>query len=904
VSRTLITLLWLLAWQWAGQSAVRAQTSDGLGVPVARPDDQVNATKLSKLPKQIKVVQAEYPKQAAANGVEAEVVLLLDITAEGKVAGVALATPASPTGYGFDEAAMAAARDFQFEPAELAGKPIGVQLSYRYKFKLTAKPAAVPLPSPAPSTPSPPAPSAAATPVPVPVINLAGILRERGTRLPLAGALVTVFRNLDGRPIGFEATADREGRFHFFDLAVGDWKVLVDPPGYYPFRTTETISPGEALDVTYYVERGSYNPFDVTVTADRPRKEVNRTMISAKEIGTVPGTTGDPLAVVQDFAGVARNNAPGILAVRGSAPEDTQVFVDGAVIPLIYHFGGLRSVIPIGLLDSIEFYPGNFSPYYGRATGGIIDVQLKILQPPKTGGYADVNLLDAGFYLETPVGNKGGIAFAARRSYIDLILGELIPDNAGVSLQTAPRYYDFQVLATYRPTPAHDLRAFFIGSDDRLELLLKNPALLDSQLTSNRVGSSTTFYRSLLTYRFVPREGFENKFQVSQGRNWIKLNAGNVALDVDVYESQVRDTLRQKVTDGLALTLGVDAVFAKTDLHASLPPLPKEGEPPAPLDLSMTRTTNVDGQLIWAPAVFAEAEVKPIAGGPTLLPGVRVDHFTRISETIVQPRLTIRWQVSRLITAKGGLGLFAQAPQFDEADKNLGNPNLKSERAWHYSAGIEVKPRSNITVDATVFYKQLSHLVSPTDRVTGGASGVATPLTYDNGGQGRIAGLELVARHEFSHNFAGWLAYTLSRSERRHSGASSYRLFDLDETHILTAVGTYLLPRNWQVGGRFRLVSGTPITPVVGAVANVTADRYDPIYGAINSERVGAFHQLDVRIDKRWIYQRWMLNLYLDILNIYNRANPSGVTYNFDYRKSKSQLEIPILPILGIRADF
>ena len=71
-----------------------------------------------------------------------------------------------------------------------------------------------------------------------------------------------------------------------------------------------------------------------------------------------------------------------------------------------------------------------------------------------------------------------------------------------------------------------------------------------------------------------------------------------------------------------------------------------------------------------------------------------------------------------------------------------------------------------------------------------------------------------------------------------------------------------------------------------------------------NTERLPLYHQLDVRVDKRWVYQRWMLNLYLNIQNIYNRANPEGLQYSYDFSQSKTQQGLPILPILGIRADF
>src|SRR5690606_35326063 len=149
----------------------------------------------------------------------------------------------------------------------------------------------------------------------------------------MSGVVVTVFRDDGTRPIGFEASTDETGRFAFFDLAPGEWKVSVDAPGYYPYRTTESIGAGERIDVTYHVEKGSYNPYDVTVTAERPRKEVSRTILKAEEIDKVPGGAGDPLTVVQNFAGVARSDFGGQIIVRGSAPEDTRIVIDGIGVP-------------------------------------------------------------------------------------------------------------------------------------------------------------------------------------------------------------------------------------------------------------------------------------------------------------------------------------------------------------------------------------------------------------------------------------------------------------------------------------------------------------------------------------------------------------------------------------------
>ncbi len=878
-----------------------AQTTDGVGTP-PQPEEEgeIQAGQLSKLPKQIKFVEAEYPPEALEKGIEAEVILLLDINAEGKVDSVGIAQPADPPDMGFDEAAMIAAQQFEFEPAEMDGKPIAVQITYRYKFVL--KPKEAPAPATTPEKSEKPTEETPEEPAPPPVVNFSGKLIERGTRLPLAGVTVTVFRQEAEGPVGFEAVSNAKGEFEFYDLGPGEWKVLVEPPGYYPLRTAEEIVEGQRTTVTYHVEKASYNPYDVTVTAKRPRKEVSRTVIGAEEIDKVPGGAGDPLTVVQNFAGVARSDFGGQVIVRGSAPEDSKVFLDGAEVPLIYHFGGLRSVIPVGILDSIEFYPGNFSPMYGRLTGGVIDVRLKDVKPKKVGGYADVSLLDTGLYLETPIGDKGGIALAARRSYFDAIIVAAVPDNAPVSVLTAPRYYDFQLLGSYRPAPAHDIRAFFVGSDDRLEILFKDPAEISTELEGNTFSTEISFYRSLLTYRYVPSERFENSLRVSQGRNWVYFKAGQLFFDLDVYSAQIRDVARLKLSDQYALTFGPDFAFYKYSMSIRSPRPPKEGEPPQNFSIADPITANIEGEYEWLPAFFAEAELKPVKG-LLVLPGLRFDRFDRTDEYSLQPRLTARWNVAGPFTAKGGVGLFVQEPDAEETSSQFGNPDLVTEKAIHYSAGVEYKPRPWLTLDVTGFYKDMWDLVSPTDEVVQDGDSVR-PLIYDSNGAGHVYGMELVARHEFNDNLAGWVAYTLSRAKRRDSGAEEDRLFDFDQTHIFTAVASYVLPRNWQVGARMRIVSGNPTTPVIGATFNAGTDQYDPIYGRVNSARNPLFHQFDLRLDKRWIYQNWMLNAYLDIQNVYDSKNPQGLRYNFDYTESRTDQGMPIVTILGLRAEF
>jgi TonB family protein len=855
----------------------------------------IDASELSKPPKLTRPAKVTYPPGAIGKSEEVEVTLLVDLDDKGEVTGATVIEPKTPTGLGFEEAAVTAAYSLGFEPAEVAGKPATVQIMYKFKFVPPKPPAPPPPPVAAPTN----APVEA--PKPPPVENFVGVLVERGTRLPMSGILVTIYRSGGEEPVGFENITDAKGHFHFFDLTPGTWKIFIEPPAYYPFRTTEEIRPGEVMHVTYFVERGSYNPFDKVVTAERERKEVSRTVIENVVIDKMPGAMGDPLTVIQNFAGVARSRAgSGDIIVRGSAPQDTQYFVDGAAVPLIYHFGGIRSVLPVGMIDGLEFYPGNFSPYYSRATGGIVDISTKKLKPQKAGGYFDVNLLDSGFYLETPIGDKAAVAVAARRSYIDWIVNGLIPSNAPITDVTLPRYYDYQLLANYRPAPAHDLRLFVFGSSDIFSIILRNAARAGTEIAGNQIADSTSFFRALATYRYVPSDKFENTLRLAQGHENGDIQIFQFYSHYTVDLTHLRNTARYEWSKKLALTAGLDVGYYRFSDSVYMPNAPQEGQETQP-SLTNTHQTNVSGDNVFLPGAFVELELRPLKG-LLILPGLRFDYFSDISEATFAPRLTVRYQLTKPVALKAGVGLFYQEPDpyTGQLDKNFGNPDLKAEWAVHYSAGVEWKPREHVNLDVTGFYKDLNHWISTTTATR--ADG--TPLRFDNSGAGRVYGIEVVARHELTSKFTGWLNYTLSRATRRDSGSSTYRLFEFDQTHILNVFGTYQLPRNWQIGSRFRLVSGDPTTPVTGAVYNASTLNYNPLFGAKYSDRLPPFVQLDLRVDKRWIFNRWMLNAYLDLENVFNRANPEAMQYNYDYTKKQVREGLPLYPIIGLRGEF
>lgn len=848
-------------------------------------------------PRLVQGATPTYPTEAQEEALAGQVVLEIDIDVDGQVTNASVVS-AEPAGYGFESAALEAAQKLRFLPATEGGDPIPVRIEYRFRF--------VPdVPAAAEKT-EPPGPAAASQQVAQRMGELTGQLRERGTRLPLVGVKVTVFRGEGEDAVGFETETDATGRFSFADLIVGRWRLLADPEGYYPIRATEEVADTARTEVRYTIERSAYNPYDVVVDAKRVRREVNRTTISAKQAERVPGTFGDVLAVVQNLPGVARSPAlSGEVIVRGSAPEDSQAFINGMAVPIVYHFGGLRSVMPVGMVESIDFYPGNFSVEYGRATGGVIDVGIKQLQPKKVGGYVDLSLLDASLYLEVPVTDQLAIAVAGRRSYVGDVIAQTLGSDAGNIV--APRYYDSQALISYKPSPAHELEVFFLLSDDLFELALDEPVAADAEQIVSDIGLSTSFYRAIVDYSYVPSERLDNQLKLSFGRDRFNFNLGqDLTFDVDLTQVQLRDTLRYALNDALAVRVGVDGLLQDSTGQARLPNLPQEGDPAGPEGDNVRLNEGVDTNLtreVFSGATFAELELSPFEG-TLMVPGVRLEYFSLTKELTLSPRVTLRQQLHPQWTIKGGAGLFIQEPDIIEMSTELGNPDLDTEKAMHYSVGVEYTPLDYLTLDVTGFYKTLNDQVSATDAVV--LEGDDTrPLVYDNGGRGRVVGLELLARHNLYAGFSGWVAYTLSRAQRRDSGSDSYRLFDYDQTHIFTAVGSYQLPRNWEVSTRFRYVTGNVYTPATGAVYDADADAYSALYGSVNSDRLEAFYQVDFRIDKRWVFDSWMLNAYLDIQNVTNRANLDGISYNYNFTETEDGNQgLPLTPVLGLRGEF
>jgi TonB family protein len=821
--------------------------------------------KLTRAPTLLHFVEASYPEEARTAGLEARVLLEVDISVTGEVTRAVVTGPA---GHGFDEAALQAVQQFRFTPAEVDNKPSAVRISYAYEFVLKPLAQEAPLEGP---------------------INLQGTVLERGTRRPVAGAEVAL-------PYAHLSTiTDAKGAFAFHDVPLGPQKVQVLADGYEGFQTAETLNQGKALRVSYYVLRNFFSPYETVVRADREKKEETEYSLSLQEVQRIPGTYGDALKVVQNLPGVAR--APfngGLIAIRGTSPQDSGIFLDGEPLPLLFHFGGLTAVYNSEMLQSVDYLPGNFPPYYGNILGGVVDVKSR---DPKTDGFhgvVDVNVIDTNFVLEGPLGDNFSLAVAGRRSYIDLFL-PLFISGSSTSFTVAPRFDDAQLKLDWKPNSKNTLTLLALHSQDSFSLVTGSTPSGNPTIGRNFT-DSTGFNQLRLRYTY--QDGPVRWDTIALfGETHINVQIG-ASEGIELHSNPIglRSTLEVATFGNLTIAGGVDWYYQPAFVTVALPEPPTVGQPRGDLYPLLYESTHT-----WASdlGLWVEGRWRPV---PTVLvlPGLRIDQSLFKGQPTpswtFDPRVAVRWTVAPPLVLKAGLGVYHEAPNTagGDTDPVFGNPDLTSQRSIQASIGLEWTVRPGLFFTFETFYNRLTSVVSP----------APAPERLSNAGIGRIWGFEVFLRQALTSRLFGWLSYSFSKSQRLDAVGDDWHPFAYDQTHVLTAILSYKLGAGWELGGRFRFATGNPQTPVLGGVKDDNTDTFVPVLGPLYSARLPNFIQLDIRIDKIWVFNTFSLDLYLDIQNVTDARSVEGTTYSYNYSQAVYFVGLPIVPVLGLKAVF
>ena len=675
------------------------------------------------------------------------------------------------------------------------------------------------------------------------LVKLAGRVLARGTRQPLVGAQVSIAVG-DGTRADGETKPDGS-----FALAVlpGTRQLRVQSPGFEPTTRSLTISADTGDFVVRLEPRSEGERYETIVTAESP--EAPSVPIKKEELVHTAGSFGDPFRVIESLPGVAQSTWPlPFYAIRGANPGNTGFFIDGVRAPALFHFALGPSVIHPFFIQDLEFFPGGYPVSYGRYVSGIVAANTATPATDRLHVSADVRLFDAGGIAASPFDNgKGTVAVAGRYSYTGLVLSAF--SNA-YSLD----YWDYQVRVQH-PLGPGTLTLFAFGSGDNLEQ--KNPDKTDYGFP----GAPQTIAPGLANLMFH-RAQLRWDGRVAGGRLTVATVAGvddstvsitslfSLPVGSRMYTLAPRISERWSLLTWLEFELGADAEMQRAR-PVSLVKI--SGGYLADIyetDLFHDRDSVSAGVYTGVALRFGDRL--------TVAPGLRYDgYFEQGTEKYAaSPRVLVRLRVGPHDWLKAAAGQFSQMPSLP-----VGVPGFESfglatyglQRSRQASFGVESALEDRLGVDAnldtSIFYQRL-HLTDLKSSLIPDPEDIHLLEPRE----GESYGLEVMVRRPMKHRLYGWLAYTLSRSLRVVDGIIVPS--DWDQRHILNLVVGYRWPRNYSTSARFHYNSGRPYP--------LYSDRTKDVEGYI---QLPGFPQLDLRVDKRFVFDSFVMDAYLELVN-------------------------------------
>ncbi len=629
------------------------------------------------------------------------------------------------------------------------------------------------------------------------------------------------------------------------------------------------------------------------VVVQSARPALSKQVLSGAELGRVAGAGNDPMRALQALPGVvAASDSDAAPAIRGSRPGDNLYYVDFLPVGYAFHLGGYLSTVHGDLVQQFELHTGAFGPEFGDVNGGIVDIRLRAPRKDRVGGKLSGGLLGADLLVEGPVSENQSFFFAAKQSYLDLLIRKSQKDDDSGVLYKLPRYGDYQGRFAWTLQPGQELSFYALGARDAIKFSLAADETLGQQqpaLVGNSSSRESSHTEGLVwDARFSPQ--LSNKLAIGHLSTASRGQVGSaVSADIEGSQSFLRDQVRLRLGDAHELSAGgmLSAYRYKLDLDL-LDARCTEFDPQC--DLSSAARKRYKDEIRFNYATLFLKDRWQISEQLAATAGIHYTRDSYLHRNIVEPRLGLEWRAMPSTTVSLAYGEHNQPPEGPQVLRELGNPGLAHVRSRQTVLGVQQSLADGWSWKAELYDKRLRDFI------------VADPrLNYVNGGSGDARGLELfIKKDPQGSRFSGWASVSLSKARRRNDLSGQQFDFEYDQPVVVNLVGTYELSERWRFGAKWSLHSGNRYTPIIGT-GRYPDGRVKPLYAAINSDRLPAYHRLDLRADQK-VSDR--LSIYYELINAYAHKNISGYSYNADYSKRKVVSELGLMPNVGLEYKF
>lgn len=716
---------------------------------------------------------------------------------------------------------------------------------------------------------------------------LNGTVKDVTSNDPIIGANIILLGADKG------TSTDLDGAYRLESIPPGIYNIQVSYLGYETITQSEIEIQGiKPTNINFSMVESSKQLEEIVVKASlfktSSESPLSLRSIGVSEIKRNPGGNRDISRVIQSLPGVTstasfRND----LIIRGGAPNENRFFIDDVEIPVINHFatqgssGGPAGIINVDFIREVDFFSGAFPSSRGNALSSVFNFKFRDGRDDRIGTSLTAGASDIGWTLEGPIGQKSTFLFSARRSYLQFLFKAL-------GLPFLPTYTDFNLKYKYKIDNKNELTFIGLGAVDDFEINTSANDTESKQYLIERLPVNTQWnYTNGLVYRHYTNSGYVN---IVVSRNMLNNKAvkylnndeSNLANLILNYKSQeIENKLRFEYYSKIGqwdYLVGSSYDYVKYNNRTYNAIYNNTG--PEVINYSSDLDLHKYG-------LFTTFSHKFFKNKLDISFSARLDgnSYSKVMNNPLQqlsPRFSASYKINDLISTNLNLGRYFQLPPFTSLGYTFDNVfvnklnNITYISCNQFIFGVELNPDlyNKITVEA--YYKAYGHypyLIR--DKISlanlGGDFGIIGNEPILSISNGKTYGIEFMAQRRISKGFYGILAYTFGKSQFSNAN-DIFAPSSWDSRQIISFTGGKRFESNWEIGLKYRFQSGLPYTPF-SANSNL-AINWDrnlggiPDYSQINSLRYNALGTLDLRVDKKWYFKNWDLNLYIDIQNV------------------------------------
>jgi hypothetical protein len=729
-------------------------------------------------------------------------------------------------------------------------------------------------------------------------VTISGYVRDSLSGENLSGVVV------QAKPVNLGAVSNAYG-YYSLTLPAGKCELFYSYIGYALSKVTVTLSKDTTINVQLLEDAQELEA--VVIEGEKITDVVNTTQMSVntlqiETIKQLPAIFGeiDVLKVVQLLPGIkAGTEGTSGFFVRGGSNDQNLILLDDAVVYNAAHMGGLFSVFNADAVKGLKIYRGDFPAHYGGRLSSVLDVQMKEGNNKNFKATGGLGLISSRLTLEVPIQkNKSSLLISGRRTYVDLFTRLINEANKSKPNYTPlPNYYfyDLNLKANY-PISEKDrlyLSGFF--SSDAITLSLNffsfdfswqnsTAALRWNHLFSKKLFLNTTAIFSHYVY------SINNEFADLKGQLNSRINDWVLKADFEYFPSP-----KHTVRLGAHYTYHM---FNPSSFNAQ--------------SRDQAVRFAADQKLFGTELAAYVADDWELSNKVRINSGLRLSGFLAGSTVYsgLEPRLALRFKFTDSLAVKASYAKMYQYIHLASSSTISlptdvwypSTPRLGPQSSDQIALGVNwIVPFLKLTITNEIYYKWLHNQIEFRENAIIFAN---TRLDEEFVfGKGRSYGNELLIEKK-EGKFTGWLAYTLSWTDRLFTELNNGLPFPYryDRRHDISLVLGYKVSKRLNVNATFTFRTGEAITLPksrfflrdLQGVRNVVFARDSigqfiidpgviiPEYQERNSFRLPLYHRLDISATWKFKPKRGESDLNFSIYNVYNRANPFFLYFDED----------------------